>query len=122
MKLFKTLEAELWKIENANAVQRGVRGLLTVTRLVLSSQLKLYTAALTYTTILSIVPFLAILFTILKSFKLDVMLRSTIQSFLAPMGASGTEATEYLLSFVNNAQAGVLGTLGVLFFSILFFC
>lgn len=86
MKLFKTLEAELWKIENANAVQRGVRGLLTVTRLVLSSQLKLYTAALTYTTILSIVPFLAILFTILKSFKLDVMLRSTIQSFLAPMG------------------------------------
>lgn len=112
----KNLEKDLWKIEQASPIQRAVRALITTTRLVLSSQLRLYTSALTYTTILSIVPFLAILFSIMKSFKLDSILRNAIQSFLAPMGTSGNEATEYLLSFVSNAQAGVLGTVGIIFF------
>lgn len=112
----RELERTLWKTEKIGLFSRLLRALLTVIRLVMSSQLRLYTSALTYTTILTIVPLLAILFTILKSFQLDSMLRETIQSFLAPMGASGSEATEYLLSFVSNAQAGVLGTLGIIFF------
>lgn len=70
---------------------------------------------LTYATLLAIVPLLAILFTIAKSFGLSTLLREQFSHLLTPIGKTGGEVSQYLFQFIDNAQPGVLGPIGVLF-------
>lgn len=109
------LEHHIWQTESPNLWQRVLRILLAVFRVINQSRLKLFATSLTYGTLLAIVPLLAVLFTLLKSFGIDTVLQKVLAEILAPMGESGTEVGNYLLEFVGNAQTGLLGGIGLMF-------
>lgn len=76
-------------------------------------QLNLYAMSLVYTTLLSIVPVLAVSFSVLKAFGVHNQLEPTLLAFLAPLGEKGGEVTQQVIQFVDNIRVGVLGALGL---------
>lgn len=76
-------------------------------------QLTLRAMSLVYTTLLSLVPLLALSFSVLKAFGVHNRLEPTLLQLLAPLGEKATEITERVINFVENVQVGVLGALGV---------
>lgn len=77
-------------------------------------QLTLRAMSLVYTTLLSLVPLLAVSFSILKGFGVHNQLEPMLLNFLSPMGDRGVEITEKVIGFVSNVKAGVLGSLGLI--------
>jgi membrane protein len=78
-------------------------------------QLNLYAMSLVYTTVLSIVPVLAVSFSVLKAFGVHNHLEPALLTFLAPLGPKGVEITNQVIQFVDNIRVGVLGALGLAF-------
>jgi membrane protein len=70
-------------------------------------------AGLVYTTLLSLVPFLAVVFSVLKAFGVHHQLEPLLAQVLEPLGPKGQEITQRVIGFVDNLQIGVLGVLGV---------
>jgi membrane protein len=70
-------------------------------------------AGLVYTTLLSFVPFLAVTFSVLKSFGVHQMIEPVLKQVLEPLGPKGTEITNQVIGFVNNVEVGVLGVVGI---------
>ncbi len=76
-------------------------------------QLTLRAMSLVYTTLLSMVPLLAVSFSVLKAFGVHNQMRPALGRFLAPLGPRGAEITEQIVAFVENVKVGVLGALGL---------
>lgn len=74
---------------------------------------KLYAMGLVYMTILSLVPLLAVMFSVLKGFGVHNQLHPLLLSLLEPLGEKGIEITTTILSFVDNIKVGVLGAVGL---------
>jgi len=69
--------------------------------------------ALVYKTILSLVPLLAVSFSVLKGFGVHNQLEPLLLNFLEPLGEQGVEITANILAFVDNIKVGVLGAVGL---------
>lgn len=82
--------------------------------------LTLQAMALVYTTLLSLVPLLAVVFSVLKAFGVQQQMAPLLMQALAPLGEQGETITRRLVEFVNNLRVGVLGALGLtgLFFTV----
>ena len=76
-------------------------------------QLTLRAMSLVYTTLLSLVPLLAISFSILKGFGVHNQVEPFLQSALEPLGERSEEITGAIVEFVDNMRVGVLGFVGV---------
>jgi len=77
--------------------------------------LLLRATSLAYTTLLSLVPLLAVSFSILKAFGVHEMVRPLLEDFLAPLGEQGHLLAGRIIEFVDNVHAGVLGVVGMAF-------
>ncbi len=86
-----------------------------VVRDLLAGQANLRAMSLVYTTLLAIVPVLALMFAILKAFGVDDQIETLMLEFLAPMGAQGVEITEKTIAFVQQVNISVLGSVGLVF-------
>ncbi len=92
------------------------RTIVLVLRDILGGELTLRAMSLVYTTLLSLVPLLALSFSILKGFGVQNQLDETLRGALAPLGEEkSVELTENLIGFVNNMNVGVLGAVGLVF-------
>lgn len=76
-------------------------------------QLHLQSTSLAYTTLLSMVPFLAVTFSVLKGFGVQNQLEPVLMQSLEPLGEQGIEIGQYILSYVNNLNFAVLGFMGI---------
>ncbi|GBE40555.1 hypothetical protein BMS3Bbin09_00438 [bacterium BMS3Bbin09] len=88
----------------------------------MEGQLTLRAMSLVYTTLLSIVPIIAISFSVLKAFGVhNEILEPFMLKFLAPLGDKGPEITSRIIGFVENMKVGVLGSLGLgmLFYTVI---
>lgn len=94
----------------------ALRNLYAVLRDLLSGQLSLRAMSLVYSTLLSIVPLLAVSFSALKAFNLRNEIEPHIYGFLEPLGEAGVELTDTVMELVNNVNGGVLGGIGLAFF------
>lgn len=94
-------------------------GLVRLTGAVLrdftGGRLSLWAMSLVYTTLLSLVPFLAISFSVLKGLGVHNQMEPLLLDFLKPMGGEGTNIAQRILEFVDNINVGVLGWVGVIF-------
>ncbi len=81
----------------------------------LRGQLTLRAMSLVYTTLLSLVPLLAVSFSVLKGFGVHNQIEPLLLSFFAPIGPRAAELTEKIIGFVENMKVGVLGSLGLAF-------
>lgn len=80
----------------------------------LRGQLTLRAMSLVYTTLLSMVPLLALSFSLLKAFGVHNQIEPLLLNFLAPLGEKSVEMTTQIVRFVENIGVGVLGSLGLL--------
>jgi len=78
-----------------------------------SGQLTLRAMGLVYTTLLALVPLLALSFSVLKAFGVHNQIEPLLSTFLAPLGEGGAEISNRIISFVDNIKVGVLGTIGL---------
>jgi len=89
------------------------RVLVALNAKVADDLLFLRAGGLTYTTILSFVPFLAVTFSVLKAFGIQNQLEPAIARALEPLGPQGVDIAQRVVGFVDNLKVGVLGAVGV---------
>ena len=94
-------------------LQRIARILFAVIRDTLNGNLTLHAMSLVYTTLLSIVPMLALSFSVVKAMGGHNRLTPLLYSFFEPMGPHGIEIADNMLGFVDNIKVGVLGSVGL---------
>lgn len=75
--------------------------------------LDLQAMSLTYSTLLSLVPFLAVMFSVLKAFGVQNALEPFLAQMLQPLGAGAYEVTRQIIGFVDNLRVGILGAAGL---------
>jgi membrane protein len=90
-----------------------LRTLYAIGRDLGEGQLTLRAMSLVYTTLLSLVPLIALSFSVLKGFGVHNQVRPFLLGFLAPLGDKGAQITDEVIGFVNNIKVGVLGALGL---------
>jgi membrane protein len=92
---------------------RFLQFVYAILRDLVEGQLTLRAMGLVYTTLLSLVPLLALSFSVLKAFGVHNQIRPTLLTMLEPLGAKGVEITNQIIGFVENMRVGVLGALGL---------
>ena len=97
--------------------QRTLVGLFrlvyVLARELVDGQLNLRAMSLVYTSLLSLVPLLAVSFSVLKGFGVHNQFEPLLFSFLQPLGPKGAEVGARIVEFVENVRVGVLGTVGL---------
>lgn len=113
--LFNTL----WEIDvnQLSSWQRRGTGILRVVYLIgrdlATGELNMRAMSLVYTTLLALVPLLAVSFSVLKGFGYHNQLEPILLNLTAPLGERGVEVTQQIIGFVENVKAGVLGSVGL---------
>ncbi|MFA9420558.1 MAG: YihY/virulence factor BrkB family protein [Gammaproteobacteria bacterium] len=79
----------------------------------MGGMLTLRSMSLVYTTLLSIVPLLAVSLSVLKGFGVHNQLEPALVALLEPLGEKSIEISSKLVGFVDNMKIGVLGALGL---------
>jgi membrane protein len=97
----------------ARPVVRIIRLLIVAALAFQDRLLNLHAMGLVYTTLLSLVPFLAVAFSVLKAFGAQYQLEPLLTRMLAPLGPQAAELTQRVVEFVSNMNVGVLGAIGV---------
>ncbi len=118
-KLLATVRRVIWETESTH-LPGYLRPFLNILRIghlilrdLLEGQLTLRSMGLVYTTLLALVPLLALSFSVLKGFGVHNQLEPIMLNVFAALGEKGVEITQRILSFVDNIKAGVLGSLGL---------
>lgn len=89
------------------------RIIFAVVRDVINGHITLHAMSLVYTTLLSIVPLLALSFSVLKGLGAHNDLEPLLRQLMQPLGAQGEDIVTNVLGFVDNIKVGVLGSLGL---------
>ncbi|MDP7040623.1 MAG: YhjD/YihY/BrkB family envelope integrity protein [Myxococcota bacterium] len=96
-----------------------VRLFFLVARRRVYQQLKLHAQALTYDTMLALVPLLAVMFALVKGFglmeQMDGQLEEVILSNLSATPELKVSVSKYIGQFVDNVQSGQLGAVAIPF-------
>ena len=110
---------DLWRtdIHNLGAARRQAyrltRLLFVLVRELANGQLNLRAMSLVYTTLLSMVPLLAVSFSVLKAFGVHNQIEPLLLNLVEPLGDKGHELVMNVLGFVENMKVGVLGSVGL---------
>ena len=118
-KIIQFFTQDLWRIDTTQMpiLKKYGIGLFRVSYVLVqelsSGMLNLRAMSLVYTTLLSLVPLIAVSFSVLKGFGVHNQVEPLLQNFVAPLGPNGAEIIEKVLMFVENMQVGVLGALGL---------
>ena len=119
--------AGLWQeaAEQGNQLKRTLTHLLRVAYIMVnelrSGDLSLRAMSLVFTTLLSLVPLIAVAFSVLKAFGVHNQIEPFLLNMLDPLGDRGQELAQNIIGFVENIKVGVLGSLGLamLFYTII---
>lgn len=115
----------LWDLERVTRqpqyLVRAARYAFVLTRDLLEGQLSMRAMGLVYTTLLSIVPLLALAFSMLKALGVHNSLEPVLYEALRPLGSQAAVITDNIIEFVEKVNVSVLGFAGValLFFSVI---
>jgi membrane protein len=98
-----------WKAQ----LLQSLRLFLVVVRDIAQGQLTLRAMSLVYTTLLALIPLLALAFSILKAFGVYNQIEPMLINFLAPLGGQGEEIAQRITQFIESLNVGVLGSVGL---------
>ncbi len=115
----KIIEDWIWQVDlhhssilHVSSI-RLLRTFYAIFRDLIGGHLQLQAMSLVYTTLLSLVPLLAVSFSVLKGFGVHNQIEPLLLNFLEPLGNKGVEISSQIIEFVENVKAGVLGSLGL---------
>jgi membrane protein len=109
----------LWDVDIASLAwwkawpTKALRMAYVVVRDLTEGQLTLQAMSLVYTTLLALVPLLAVSFSVLKGFGVHNEIEPFLLNLLSPLGEKGVEISSRVIAFVDNVKAGVLGSVGL---------
>lgn len=112
------LRRGLWEIDSAELragrrlFLKSLQFALAVGREFFADKCLLHASALAFTTILSFIPFLAVMFALMKGFGAATELEILILNHLA-LGSE--EVVDAVFTYINNTSMAKLGTFGVIF-------
>lgn len=115
----ESLSRRLWEKDveslkrHKGAALKALRLLSVSLREVHQGQLALRATSLVYTSLLSMVPLLAVTFSVLKAFGVHNQIEPVLYSLLEPLGDRGGELTSTIIVFVERTKVGVLGSVGL---------
>lgn len=92
-----------------------LRHLYALIRDLMAGQLNLRAMSLVYSTLLSVVPLIALSFSLLKGFGVHYRLETLLADFVAPLGPQGEQLLSDVVGFVENVRGGVLASTGLAF-------
>jgi membrane protein len=113
------LRRYVWSTDLATLTRWHARGLwalrftYVLARDVARDRLSLRATSLVYTTLLSLVPLLAVSVSILKSIGIQRQLEPVLMDFFDPLGDKGHALAVQIMTFVNDLHVGVLGAVGL---------
>ncbi|MDR9435423.1 MAG: YhjD/YihY/BrkB family envelope integrity protein [Thiohalophilus sp.] len=108
-------EHDLRQLSSWRARGIGIlRVIYLISRDLATGELNLRAMSLVYTTLLAMVPLLAVSFSVLKGFGVHNQLEPILLNLLTPLGERGAEVTRQIIDFVENVKAGVLGSVGLI--------
>ena len=110
------LEADLSKRPRAEALALRCLQIVcaTLRDLFLDGQLSLLAMSLVYTTLITLVPLLAISFSVLKGFGVRNQIEPLLLNVLEGLGPEKShDVTDRVIGFVDNINVGVLGGIGL---------
>jgi membrane protein len=121
------LETGLWQDipPQTNPLKKLWLNFLRVTYIMIrelaTGELNLRAMSLVFTTLLSLVPLIAVAFSVLKAFGVHNQMEPVLLGLLEPLGERGPEITANIINFVQNVKVGVLGSVGIamLFYTII---
>ncbi len=119
--MIKTIQAariRLWSFKPASRLGRWglevLRALDALITVFAQGKLSLWAMSLVYTTLLSLTPFLALGFSLLKALGVHNSLQPVLMETLRGLGpAQAEQIAGTVVSFVSKVEVGVLGSLGV---------
>ncbi len=117
--LDRYVSKQIWDVDIASAGRakasliKFLRLVYLVVRDLLDGQLSMRAMSLVYTTMLSLVPLLAVTFSVLKAFGVHNQIEPMLQNMLAALGPRGVEISQRVIEFVDNTKVGVLGSIGL---------
>ncbi len=113
-----TRKMSVWQARLVGAERIGY---LAVRDLFLDGQLSLRAMSLVYTTLLSLVPLLAVSVSVLKGFGAHHQIEVIMANLLVALGDRGKEISDAVIKFVENINSGLLGSLGLalLFYTVI---
>ena len=119
-KAFRSADADSLTGIKAAALKSS-RFIYFIVKVYSDGALTLRATSLVYTTLLSIVPFIAVTFSVLKAFGVHGMAEPLLERMLAPLGDQGVEIAGQITMFVDNMKVGVLGSIGLsmLFYTVI---
>ena len=94
-------------------LQLPLRLLRALGRDIVSGMLTLQATSLVYTTLLSLVPLLAVSFSVLKGLGVHNQLEPMLIQALHPLGDGAQEIAQQLIGYVDNTNVRVLGAVGL---------
>jgi membrane protein len=118
-KLWAHLNAYVWEADLRSlrgprrAAVRTLRLCYAIGRDLLGGELNLRAMSLVYTTLLAMVPLLAVIFSVLKAFGVHNQVEPLLRDFLVPLGPQGNDVAAKIVGFVENIQVGLLGSIGL---------
>lgn len=118
IKAIQQIRIRLWSLRPASRLGRwGIEVLRALDALVTvfaRGQLSLWAMSLVYTTLLSLTPFLALSFSLLKALGVHNSLEPVLIETLKGLGeAQAKQVSDTVVSFVSKMDVGVLGFVGV---------
>ena len=121
--LYRFFLEDIWKLDFRKLTPikafflKQARIFLLVAKRFVQDRLLVRASALVYATLLSIVPLLAVMFSLLKGFGYHNKLSPLLSRVLAPIGKQAVQTiVPTAMNFVENASVAALGTIGFLFF------
>ena len=118
-KLFTFLTVGIWKVDTngIGSLRKGIysviKSFILAYRNLNFTQIGTDAAALTYNTLLAIVPLLAVLFAIARGFGLENILQSELINYFEGQRDLLVKATEFVNKSLEYAQSGVFVGVGV---------
>jgi membrane protein len=116
--LLERLHRRLWEDHGVlprteHALLLSGRYLFALCRDLFEGQISMRAISLVYTTLLSLVPILALAFSVLKAFGVHNTLEPLLTELLRPLGNQSGEVVNNIIGFVDKMKIGVLGSLGI---------
>lgn len=118
--LVEFLTHDLWRVDSQdvsgkrNVFYNGLKAIIMTVRNSLDLKLNARAASLTYRTLLSLVPGLAVLFAVARGFGLDDIIKNQISTYFPGQEEIFREITGFINKSLERAQGGVFAGVGVI--------
>ena len=118
--LINFLTNDIWRLDSQdvsgkrNIFYNGLKAIIMTVRNTMELQLNVRAASLTYRTLLSLVPGLAVLFAVARGFGLLNIIKGQLSTYFPGQEEILLQVTEFIDNSLEHAQGGVFAGVGVI--------